>query len=283
MSMKVVSLHHHTTHSYLDGFGTPLQHCERAAELGYTALAVTEHGNVSSAFQFEKAANKIGIKPIFGIEAYTAPSAEDPRQTKFHLTILARNQDGYRNLNMLVTRSWKQYYYHPTMTGADVAEFGNGLTILSGCSGSYMACNLVGGKGFAVPETSDDKWAAYEEVGRIAERFANIFDGQFYLEVQAFPELENTRKINAAYAQLSHETGIPLAATMDVHYPRPEDNEMQVVLHGCGPQGRGQATADELLRRWNLRRQTYATRERQDTSKTSNGHRTEKRTGLAGY
>src|SRR5690348_5824237 len=70
--MKFVSLHHHSTFSYMDGFGTPAQHVMRAAELGMESLALTEHGNVSSHPQLEKAAKKVGIKPIFGLEAYTA-------------------------------------------------------------------------------------------------------------------------------------------------------------------------------------------------------------------
>src|SRR5690349_7758434 len=70
--MKFVSLHHHSTYSYLDGFGTPDAHVKRATELGYGAMALTEHGNVSSHFRFEKAAKAAGIKPIFGLEAYTA-------------------------------------------------------------------------------------------------------------------------------------------------------------------------------------------------------------------
>ena len=130
---KAVSLHHHTTYSFLDGHGTPEQHLQRAAELGYSALAFTEHGNTSSHFRAEKAANKIGsVKPIFGIEAYTASSYGDPQQTKYHLTMLAMNQRGYRNLNLAVTRSYKQHHYHPTMTGMDVAEFNEGATVLSG-------------------------------------------------------------------------------------------------------------------------------------------------------
>jgi DNA polymerase-3 subunit alpha len=231
----------------LDGFGTPDQHLQRAAELGYSAFAFTEHGNTSSHFRAEKAAIKIGsVKPIFGIEAYTQSSFADPQQTKYHLTILAQNQIGYRNLNLGTTRSWEQFYYHPTWSGSDIAEFSDGLVVLSGCSGSFMACNLIGGKG--IPERDKPN---IDAAGRIAERMARTFPGRFYLEVQAFPELENTRRINTAYAQLSRETGIPLAVTMDVHYPHPEDNKMQVILHACGPQGRGQASADELLRRWN--------------------------------
>jgi DNA polymerase III subunit alpha len=250
--MIFTSLHQHTTYSFLDGFGTPEQHILRAAEIGYGAIAFTEHGNTSSHFRAEKAAIKlreekgIWVKPIFGIEAYTAASNAEPQQTKFHLTVLAATQAGYRNLNMLVTKSWKNYYYHPTMTGQEVSDYGDGLIILSGCSGSYMACTLIGGKGIPEPRKPN-----IEAVGGIAERFSGLFPGRFYLEVQAFPELENTCKINKAYGYLSRVTGIPLAATVDAHYPRPEDNEMQVILHACGPQGRGKASADEMLRRWN--------------------------------
>jgi DNA polymerase-3 subunit alpha len=252
MSRLLVPLHSHTTYSFLDGHGQPEQHLRRAVELGFDMFAVTEHGNTSSHFRLEKAAAAVGnIKPIFGIEAYTAPRDDMEKQTKFHLTVLAQNLRGYQNLNQLVTRSWKQHKWHPTMTGDDVAEFSDGLVILSGCSGSYMACNLIGGKGFKVPETKAQHAAAYERVGHIAERFARSMPGRFYLETQVFPELPGTRQINSAYSRLSRELGIPLAATMDTHYVRPEDNEMQVILHACGPQGRGQATADEMLRRWN--------------------------------
>jgi DNA polymerase-3 subunit alpha len=244
--MEFVSLHSHTTYSFLDGYSTPDVHALRAAELGCDALAFTEHGNVSSLFRAEQACLKAGIKFIPGIEAYTQSAFAEPAQTKYHLTVLASNQEGYRNLNRAVTRSWQNYYYHPTMTGDDITEFRNGLIVLSGCSGSYMACTLIGGKGIAEPPKPN---LAGCEV--IADNMASLFPGRFYLEVQAFPELESCVKINTAYAELSRVTGIPLAATLDIHYPRPEDNEMQVILHACGPQGRGRATADEMLRRWN--------------------------------
>ena len=250
--MKFSSLHGHSTYSYLDGYGQPEIHLQRAAELGYTAFAFTEHGGVSSHFRAEKAANKIGsVKPIFGVEAYTSPEEDMEKQTKYHLTVLTMNQTGYRNLNLAVTRSYKQHKWHPTMTGPDLVEFSDGLIVLSGCSGSRLACEMIGGKGIPGPETNADKWIAFEKCRGIAERFAKTYGDRFFLEVQGFPELESTRKINKAYAHLSKITGIPLAATMDVHYPMPNDNEIQVLLHACGPQGRGQATADEMLRRWN--------------------------------
>lgn len=241
--MKFVSLHHHTTYSFLDGYGTPDQHATRAAELGYSALAFTEHGNTSSHFRAEKACAKAGIKPIFGIEAYTGSSFNDQQQMKWHLTVLATGTEGYRNLNLAVTESYRQFYYHPTMTGETLARHGSGLIVMSGCSGSLLACNVVGGKGMERPE-GDPLRATVP----IAERFAAAFPGRYYLEVQAFPELPGTHEINRHHEKLSRITGIPLVATLDVHYPKPEDNEMQVILHACG---RGNETADQQLRKWN--------------------------------
>jgi DNA polymerase-3 subunit alpha len=243
--MEYVSLHHHTTFSYKDGAGTPEAHVERAAQLGYAAMAVTEHGNVSSHFPFERAALAAGIKPLFGIEAYTGSSTAK-QQAKWHLTVLAGSQEGYRNLNALVTQSWKDHHYHPTVIGDVLTRYRAGLTVLSGCSGSLLACTLTGGKGIPEPEGGPD----FDGALRVAERFASALP-DYYLEVQAFPELESARVINTAYQKISRLTGIPLVATMDVHYPRPEDSDLQVILHACGPQGRGTASADEMLRRWN--------------------------------
>src|SRR5260370_33587305 len=110
--MKFCSLHHHSTFSFGDGYGTPAHHVQRAAELNYSAMALTEHGlgNVSSHFQFEKAALKAGIKPIFGLEAYCGKVSEEERsQWKYHLTVLAADTVGYRNLNRIVTQSYRDH------------------------------------------------------------------------------------------------------------------------------------------------------------------------------
>lgn len=230
--MKGVSLHHHTTFSYMDGFGTPEQHVARAADLGMSALAVTEHGNVSSYVRLEKAAEKHGIKPIFGLEAYTAPSnmRELKSTRKWHLTILAMNEIGYRNLNRLVTRSWETgFYMWPTIHGEDLAEFNEGLIVLSGCADSKLACDLLGGKG---RERGDER-----DARRTMERFKDILQDRFYLECQAFPELERTHHINEWYEMESKRTGIPLVGTADVHYPHPDDNHMQKILHTAGRGG----------------------------------------------
>jgi DNA polymerase III subunit alpha len=235
--MKFVSLHHHSTYSFMDGYGSPAAHVARAGELGMEALALTEHGNVSSHVQLEKAANKAGIKPIFGLEAYTALGPAERR--KFHMTILAMNQAGYQNLMEIVGRSYREGFYQwPTVSGRMLADHHEGLIVTSGCSDSLVACSLLGGKSIATED------ASFERAKRTALGFKRLLGDRYYLECQMFPELERSRAINEAYERLSRETGIPLVATADVHYPLPDDNEMQVILHAAG-RGAGSVESQE--------------------------------------
>src|SRR5215472_15167299 len=244
--MRYVNCHGHSTFSHGDGHKLPRFHVERAASLGYTAMALTEHGSVSSHFQLEKAAIEVGIKPIFGLEAYCGPVDEENRsQYKFHLTILARHVGGYQNLNRLVTQSWRDHHYHPTVSGGNLTDHADGLVCLSGCSGSLLACSLLGGKGIPEPETER---AGFERARAVAERFRALFGEWYFLEVQPFWELEKSNRINTAYERLSSMLGIPLIATCDVHYPLPEDSEMQAILHATH---RGKHTVEEMMREWN--------------------------------
>ena len=246
--MRYVSLHHlhHSTFSHGDGHKLPAVHVARAAELGYTAQALTEHGGTSSHFQFEKAAIKAGVKPIFGLEAYTGPVDETRSQWKYHLTILAESDDGYKNLNRLVTQSWRDYHYHPTVSGESLRDNSRGLVILSGCTGSLLACSLVGGKGIPVP--THRSGYNVDDARRVISKFAALFGDNYYLEVQPFWELTKTCQINPAYERLSKETGVPLVATCDVHYPRPEDSDMQAILHAVH---RKNHSIDDTIRTWN--------------------------------
>lgn len=231
-----VSLHHHSTFSHGDGFGTPEQHAARGLELGYDTLALTEHGGVSSHFRFEKTAIKQGIKPVFGLEAYGGFEGIQPKN---HLILLAKNAEGYRSLNKLVTQSWLDFYYYPTVLGANLAANHNGLICLSGCLSSLLACTMIGGKGI---ETGD-----YDKAAELAGKFKRLFGEDYYLEVQQFPELEKTCELNPLYERLGRELGIPLVATADVHYPYPDDNEMQVILHAAD---RGGKTVDQQAATW---------------------------------
>lgn len=245
-----VSLHHHTTYSFQDGFGDPILHLERAAALHYDSMAFTEHGNVSSHFRAEKSALKVGIKPIFGLEAYTGPVDEDTKkQIKYHLGLLAMDEGGYRNLNLLTSQSWRDFYYYPTVGGQNLADHSEGLICMSGCTGSLLACTMVGGKDIADPEPGSARTAgeAYSDAAEIAARFQALFGDRYYLEVQAFPELEKTCALNPLYERLGDELGIPLIATMDVHYPHPDDNIMQQIIHAAD---RGGKTIDQQSQTW---------------------------------
>lgn len=263
---KFVNLHHHSTFSFGDGFGTPAQHVTRAAELGYPAITLTEHGNVSSHFQLEKAAKKAGIKANYGVEAYCGAVLEENdesrlthdkdgevvllparQQFKFHQTILAMNEIGYRNLNRIVTQSWIDYYYHPTVSGESLAANSDGLIVLSGCSGSLLACTITGGKGIPEPGLTGSL-LALEKARKIIERYKKVFGDRYFLEIQPFPELDHSEIINTTYAKLSVLTHTPMVVTQDVHYPNPDQGEMQAILHAVH---RGKASVDDAMREWN--------------------------------
>jgi DNA polymerase-3 subunit alpha len=211
-------------------------------------MSVTEHGNVSSHFQFEKAALAAGLKAIFGLEAYCgAVDPEHRSQYKNHLTIIAENLDGYRNLNSIVTESFgEHHHYHPTVSGVSLSARRDGLYILSGCSGSLLACALLGGKG--TPEHNDDPdllAASY-----VIEDFDRVFGDHYFLEVQPFYELERTCAMNVSYAKLSRKYRVPLVVTHDVHYPKMEDADMQAILHATM---RKSQSFDDQIRAWNYK------------------------------
>jgi DNA polymerase-3 subunit alpha len=220
-------LHHHTTFSYGDGFGLPIEHVEYAAELGMTAIAFTEHGNCSSGVQQEKACEKYGIKPIYGCEIYIAPPEE---LRKCHQIVLAMNQKGLENLNRLVSQSWRDFYKWPTVYLKHLERYNEGLIILSGCADSQLSCTLLGGKYYGDKRlyyTRED----YAAARRLALWYKAVFGDRYFIETQCFPGLARTRIINPALERLSGDTGISLVATCDCHYLRPADSEIQKVLH----------------------------------------------------
>jgi DNA polymerase-3 subunit alpha len=225
--MKYVSLHHHSTFSYGDGYGLPAEHVEFCATAGMKAMALTEHGNTSSHVQLEKAAKLYGIKPIYGVEAYIAGPVE---KRKCHQTILASDQVGYANLNRLVSQSWRDFYQWPTVYIDNLRKYSEGLIVLSGCADSQLSCTLLGGKSYGEKReyyTADHYMAAI----RLIEWYKSIFGDRYYIETQRFPGLGRTRLLNEAFEKLSRDTGVPLAATSDCHYVFARDAEMQKILH----------------------------------------------------
>lgn len=248
--MRFVSLHHHSTYSYLDGYQLPEAHVRRAGELGMGALAITEHGNVDSHVALEKACDELGgVRPLFGCEVYmpTGPgwrgSDKDAQtQRKHHLTLLAQDDVGYRNLLALVSGAWQDFYYDPVVTWDRLVRHRQGLVVLSGCQGSLLCCATVGGKGIA-----GDK-ASYTRGLRVARLFARTFPGAYFIEVQAFPELEVTRRFNALAGRMARAVGVRLVATMDCHYTLLEEREVQKILHNLRPGEK--RTLEEQAREW---------------------------------
>lgn len=242
MSDGHVNHHGHTTFSDGDGFMLPEDHVARVVELDQPAVALTEHGNISSHVQLERAAIAAGIKPIFGYEAYC--ESGDPRgQLKHHMTILASDATGYRNLQRLVTDSWENFKYKPTTTGEILAEHQEGLIVLSGCLGGRLATAMLGGKGEA--EHAPDLKAA----SGVAARMRNVLGDRYYLEVQPHPLLERQRALNQGIARLSRKMGIPMVATGDVHYPRPEQQDVYPLLHAIA-RGGGKNTVEAQAQGW---------------------------------
>lgn len=237
------SLHHHSTFSYLDGYGTPEDHVRAAAELDMYAMALTEHGNVTSHGQLERAADKHGVKPIFGCEFYCGDIGEGATQKKNHLTVLAMDQGGYRNLLHMISEAWARgFYYQPTVDGAMLRKYSEGLIVMSGCQGSLLATSLIGGKNI------DPEDASYDRARKVAQRFKALLGDRYYLEVQAFPELDKTRDINEGITRIAKSLGIPLVATLDAHYTEPAEGRMQAILHNVRAGHR--KTLEDLDRTW---------------------------------
>lgn len=239
--MQFVSFHTHTTYSYADGFGSVEEHVNRVASLGMGALAVSEHGNVNSHAALERECHRVGIKPIFGLEAYFGPVGNGKTRQKTHLTIFAESEIGYRNLNKIVTQSYIDAYQWPTVSWQNLEEHNEGLIVFSGCADSLLSCSLLGGK-FLGERTDVEEYlsdphlreARGERIRGNLQRFLDVFGTErFFLEVQRFPKLDRTCALNAEFAKLGEEYGISLVATADVHYPKPTDNKMQAVLHAA--------------------------------------------------
>lgn len=247
--MNFVSLHHHNTFSFQDALGTPAEHAEVAAGYGMTALAITDHGNTSGHVQHEKACLKRGIKPLFGLEAYTATGEQESR--KFHQTILAMNQEGLANLYRMVTKSWEDYYRWPTVTGATLAKYQEGLIATSGCADSLLSCSLLGGK--SIPEAD----ASWERALDLAGRMKDLMGDRYYLECQIFPELPRALDLNSAWERMGAELNIPLVATCDVHTLVPGQHEIRATLHAAG---RGANTIAQQMSGWEYQVPDYVPR-----------------------
>lgn len=217
-----VHLHVHTEYSLLDGAARIKEVVAAARKLAMPALAITDHGAMFGIVDFYKTCEKEGIKPVLGCEVYMAPRTMKDRVPHvddhlYHLTLLAENEKGYRNLLQLVSLGYtKGFYYKPRLDKQLLAQFSAGLIALSGCVAGEVA-ELVG-------------TGELDRARQTAVEYNDIFGaGNFFLELQDHG-LPEQQKINRGLVELHRQLQIPLVATNDVHYVKREHAEMQDVL-----------------------------------------------------
>ena len=220
-----VHLHTHSEYSLLDGAASIRGLVDRAVELGMPALGLTDHGAMYGAIEFHKAARAAGVKPVIGCEVYFTTGSRLDRGSKpslYHLLLLARDQDGYRNLMAIVSDSWiSGFHYRPQVDEELLRHYSKGLIGTSACMSGILSKSVENGE--------PDQARAW------AQRYADIFgDGDFYVELQ---EQGITADNGVTQAQLSRELssiagelGLPLVATNDIHYVHAEDAKTQDML-----------------------------------------------------
>jgi DNA polymerase-3 subunit alpha len=220
-----VHLHCHSHYSLLDGASKIAPLVERSLTLGMEALAITDHGNLYGAVEFLREAKSAGLKPIIGIEAYVAPGRRTEKspggasgkETAFHLTLLARNGEGVRNLLRLSSISFLEgYYYKPRIDREILKRHANGLICLSGCVSSEFSDRLL-----------HDQRA---EAEALAAWYLDVFGPEnFYIEIQD-NGIAIQRDHRRAAVDLAWRLGLPLVATSDAHYLTREDAPAHDIL-----------------------------------------------------
>jgi len=221
--MKFTHLHVHSHYSLLDGLAKIDGLLDRCQELGMDSIALTDHGVLYGAIEFYQKAKKRGIKPIIGCEMYVAPNGMLNKRPKiddkyYHLILLAKNTEGYKNLIKLVTRAHLEgFYYRPRIDKELLKQYSAGLIGLSACLSGEIARLGAAGK--------------IEEAERALGEYREIFGPEsFYLEIFHHPNIPDQDKANRAILELSKKTGAPVVATQDVHYLKSEDAEAQDIL-----------------------------------------------------
>jgi DNA polymerase-3 subunit alpha len=223
--MDFVHLHNHSDYSILDGAITVSRLVEKTAKLGMHAVAITDHGNMFGAIEFYQKARKAGIKPIIGEEFYVAPGSRfkkesvraDREDNAYHLIVLARNNEGYKNLMKLSSIAYLEgFYYKPRIDMEVLEKHSGGLIVSSACIAGEIPQNILKGK--------------YTEAREVTGRYRELFGKEnFYLELQ-YHGLKEQETVNRELIKISTELDIPLIVTNDAHYPEREDAYSHEVL-----------------------------------------------------
>ncbi|MEK6247492.1 MAG: PHP domain-containing protein, partial [Planctomycetales bacterium] len=220
-------LHCHSHYSLLDGAAPIRGLVEHARHLGMDSLALTDHGNLHGAVQFYQAARDVGINPLLGYEAYIAPGsrfdkdAASMRDASFHLTLLAMNRTGFKNLIRMASAAFLEgFYFKPRIDRDLLEQYNEGIICLSGCASSeFNRCILRG--------SSVERELG--EARKIAEWFHGLFGDRYYIEIQD-NGLEIQKIAMEGAVDIAQQLGLPLVATSDAHYIHQSDAEAQDIL-----------------------------------------------------
>ncbi len=219
--MSFVHLHVHTEYSLLDGLSKIKNLVALVKEMGMNSIAITDHGNMYGAIEFYKACKKADIKPIIGSELYMSPNGRLDKSTSNrrnqHLILLAKNNQGYKNLMKLISiANIEGYYYKPRIDWEILTKYHQGLICCSACIEGEISQLIL----------NDE----YDKAIEKAKDFQKLFGQDYYLEIQRHPGLEGQEIANNGIVKISRELGIPLVATNDAHYLKKSDAFAQDVL-----------------------------------------------------
>jgi len=220
---KFTHLHLHSHYSLLDGLPKIDEILDYIKSQGMDSVALTDHGVLYGAVEFYKKAKARGIKPIIGCEVYQAFEKMEQKRPnidnkRYHLILLVKNEEGYKNLVKLVTEAHlKGFYYKPRVDDDLLSEHSQGLIALSACRQGKIPQLILGKK--------------IKEAEKTARKYQEIFGkDNFYLELQHHPGIPEQEKVNKVLISFSKKLNIPLVATNDCHYLRKDDAEVQDIL-----------------------------------------------------
>lgn len=217
-----VHLHCHTHYSLLDGMTKIPDLVKSTKAMGMNACAITDHGNLYGAREFYSECRGLDLNPILGMEAYIAPrsrfdrSASRMKEASYHLTLLAMNLTGFRNLVRLSSRAYLEgFYYKPRIDKEILEEYNEGIICLSGCAAGELSQHLLGER--------------HSEAVDLCQWYSRIFGDRFYMEIQD-SGLEIQKLCGEATIDLANRLGFPLVATNDAHYLCADDADAHDVL-----------------------------------------------------